>query len=80
MYNVPSVEAEIFDNPLKLLGTNSILFPLAKSWTLKDEAVVVILDGAGSDYDYGKENETIFKMVRNSDNPEPEILYQSVVG
>ena len=45
-----------------------------------DEAVVVILDGAGSDYDYGKENETIFKMVRNSDNPEPEILYQSVVG
>ena len=45
-----------------------------------DEAVVVVLDGAGSDYDYGKENETIFKMVRNSDNPEPEILYQSVVG
>ena len=45
-----------------------------------DEAVVVVLDGAGSDYDYGKENETIFKMVRGSDNPEPEILYQSVVG
>jgi len=45
-----------------------------------DEAVVVVLDGAGSDYDYGKENETIFKMVRNSHNPEPEILYQSIVG
>ena len=41
LYNVPSVEAEIFDNPLKLLGTNSIFFPLAKSCTLKDEAVVV---------------------------------------
>lgn len=45
-----------------------------------DEAVVVVLDGAGSDYDYGKENETIFKMVRNSDTPKPQILYQSVVG
>ena len=45
-----------------------------------DEAVVVVLDGAGSDYDYGKENETIFRMVKNSDTFEPEILYQSVVG
>ena len=45
-----------------------------------DEATVVVLDGAGSDYHYGKENETIFKMVKNDENPEPEILYQSVVG
>ena len=45
-----------------------------------DEAVVVVLDGAGSDFHYGKENETIFKMVKNSETPKPEILCQSIVG
>ena len=45
-----------------------------------DEAAVIVLDGAGSQHDYGKENETIFKMCKNSGKLKSEILYQSVVG
>ncbi len=42
-----------------------------------DDAVVVVIDGAGADYDYGKENETIFEARKNS---KLKILRQSIFG
>ncbi len=42
-----------------------------------DDAIVIVLDGAGSDLPYGKENETIFQLSKTN---KPRILYQSVFG
>lgn len=42
-----------------------------------DDATIVVIDGAGADYDYGKENETIFEAKKGS---ELKILKQSIFG
>jgi carbamoyltransferase len=42
-----------------------------------DDAVIVVIDGAGADYDYGKENETIFDARKGSGL---KILQQSIFG
>jgi len=42
-----------------------------------DDATIVVIDGAGADYDYGKENETIFEIKKGSGL---KILQQSIFG
>jgi len=42
-----------------------------------DDATIVVIDGAGADYDYGKENETIFEAKKDC---ALKILQQSIFG
>ncbi len=43
-----------------------------------DDATVLVIDGAGADHEYGKENESIIHIPGSAANA--ECLYQSVVG